>query len=221
MAPSLQVAIKMIFASLMFGLALYYLRIPAYSYLKTMDAFWQPASLLAIGTGIAGSLFLLSRPTLHHRKELLLIPTFILGIGAFSGSQWIAKSSSEQGRQQLTWVYNENEALELAKKTNQPVLIDMWAEWCEACKKMDATTFSDPQVISLLNSQNWILLKLDLTESNDENDTIQEKYQVGGLPTLIIMPPGSQDTGHYLTLAGYTSPQALTQKITKLQSSAE
>ena len=34
----------------------------------------------------------------------------------------------------------------------------MWAEWCEACKKMDTTTFSDPTVIKQLIEKGYVIV---------------------------------------------------------------
>ena len=69
----------------------------------------------------------------------------------------------------------------------RPMLIDMWAEWCTACKEMDAKTFSDDKVIAILREKKWVLLKLDLTKANEKTKKIQEKYKLSGLPSLVLI----------------------------------
>lgn len=49
----------------------------------------------------------------------------------------------------------------------KPVMLDFYADWCTACKVMDATTFQDPQVQTAL--EQFVVLKVDLT-ANNAND---------------------------------------------------
>jgi thiol:disulfide interchange protein len=41
--------------------------------------------------------------------------------------------------------------LDEARRTQQPVLIDLWATWCKNCLTMDATTFADARVTAALS----------------------------------------------------------------------
>ena len=50
----------------------------------------------------------------------------------------------------LKW-YTANEAFELQKKAPKKILIDIYTDWCGYCKRMDAHTFTNPQVIEYLN----------------------------------------------------------------------
>jgi thiol:disulfide interchange protein len=63
----------------------------------------------------------------------MILPTTILGLGIFSASQWITATPS--GPVTLTWYKTEAQAIEAATAEQKPILVDMWAEWCEACKK--------------------------------------------------------------------------------------
>ena len=59
------------------------------------------------------------------------------------------------------------EALEKAKDSKKLVFVDLYADWCIPCRIMDANTYSDPTVASLLNTR-FISTKLDV----DSQDTI-------------------------------------------------
>ena len=86
----------------------------------------------------------------------------------------------------------------------------MWAEWCEACKKMDTTTLADPEVQKAL--QAWTLLKLDLTEDTEENDARLQKYHAPGLPTLLlIVDPMHPENA--IRITGYTDAKTLLQEL--------
>jgi len=59
-----------------------------------------------------------------------------------------------------------NEGYELAKKSKKIMLIDAYTDWCGWCKKMDAATFAEPQIVSLINEY-FYPVKLD-AQSMDE-----------------------------------------------------
>jgi thioredoxin-related protein len=53
-----------------------------------------------------------------------------------------------------------NDVEELQKTSSKKVFIDVFTDWCGWCKKMDATTFSHPVIVKLMN-QYFYAVKLD------------------------------------------------------------
>ncbi|MEZ4741118.1 MAG: cytochrome c biogenesis protein CcdA [Bdellovibrionota bacterium] len=203
----IQIGVKALFASVMFALGLYYLRIPAYGLIKPLSDSWlviaEYSFILGCSIIIAG-IFV---PTIYEKKGFLIIPTLVFGISIFAGSQWLSIGKKPvNGDQHLTWIKSEAEGLKLARENNRPVLIDAWAEWCEACKKMDRSTFADKKVIEFLKQKQFVLIKLDLTEATDENDIIMQRYQIHSLPTLTILPKGASIKDKYSILGFVTAP---------------
>ena len=49
--------------------------------------------------------------------------------------------------------YSLEEALELNKKEQKKIFIDVYTDWCGWCKKMDAATFSNPAIAQILNTE--------------------------------------------------------------------
>lgn len=83
------------------------------------------------------------------------------------------------------WITNEAQALAQAKEKNLPIFVDFSADWCEACHVIEKTVFTQAQVSEILKSK-FILLRIDVTDSNDANDQILQKYGVLSLPTLVF-----------------------------------
>lgn len=77
---------------------------------------------------------------------------------------------------------NLKQALENAK--GKPVMLDFYADWCASCKVMEATTLSDPQVASVLKQFN--VIKIDITENNQENRDLLSQYHVIAPPTFLF-----------------------------------
>ncbi len=71
-----------------------------------------------------------------------------------------------------------------AQAEDKPVLLSISATWCYWCHVMDETTYSDPDVQSLLE-QSFVAVRVD----NDHRPDINSRYNVGGWPTTAFMTP--------------------------------
>ena len=62
----------------------------------------------------------------------------------------LALFSAIQAQEKVKW-YSIEEAVMLAAQEPRVLVIDVYTDWCGWCKRMDATTFSDPDVAALMN----------------------------------------------------------------------
>ncbi|MGV3585410.1 MAG: thioredoxin family protein, partial [Adhaeribacter sp.] len=75
----------------------------------------------------------------------------ILLLGSFTGKP------AKKGK--INWLSLE-EAAVLNKKEPRKMVIDVYTDWCGWCRKMDQSTFSDPEVADYVN-KNFYAVKLD------------------------------------------------------------
>jgi thiol:disulfide interchange protein DsbD len=84
-----------------------------------------------------------------------------------------------------------NLALAEANANGQTVMLDLYADWCVACKEFEKYTFPDSQVVAALS--NSVLMQIDLTDNTDNNIAFQEKFSVLGLPTILFFDTQGQE----------------------------
>ena len=117
----------------------------------------------------------------HHRPE---------GGRLAKATSIYLRSAAEQP---IDWYPWGEEALEAARRTGRPILLDIGASWCHWCHVMDEGTYSDPEVAQLLR-QHFIAVKVD----RDEHPEIDRRYQrqvgaltgEGGWPLTGFLTPG-------------------------------
>lgn len=69
-------------------------------------------------------------------------------------------STKIQAQETMVKWYTFEEAVELNKKEQRKIFIDVYTDWCGWCKKMDATTFSNPEIAKILNEE-YYAVKFD------------------------------------------------------------
>ena len=69
-------------------------------------------------------------------------------------------------------------------KSNEPVMVDLYADWCVACKELEKYTFSDERVSEKLNKLK--LIKFDITETTEEHSKYLQSMMVFGPPALFF-----------------------------------
>ena len=78
-----------------------------------------------------------------------------------------------------------HEAVKQANANGKTVMVDLYADWCIACKEFEHYTFSDPMVQAAL--ENTVLIQVDLTESgSDSSVELMDNFNVFGLPSILF-----------------------------------
>jgi protein disulfide-isomerase len=100
------------------------------------------------------------------------------------------KTAEDKG---LTWYTDIMKANEVSKTTNRPIFAFFTgSDWCGWCKKLQADVFSKSEFIEWAK-KNVVLLELDFPrgktlspELQQQNNSLQQTFQVRGYPTIWI-----------------------------------
>ena len=79
----------------------------------------------------------------------------------------------------------------LAEAKGKPVMLDLYADWCVACKEFEKYTFSHPQVKQALGET--VLLQANVTANNTQDAALLKHLQVLGLPTILFFDAQGQE----------------------------
>ena len=99
--------------------------------------------------------------------------------------------------------FNDSTCEQDVLKSDQPVLIDFWAEWCAPCRMMAPT-------IDALAAEYEGKAKVGKLNV-DENTEVSAKYQIRGIPTVLIIKNGEVAE----QVVGVTSKDNLSKLIDK------
>lgn len=108
---------------------------------------------------------------------------------------------------EIEWRPWGHEAFRQAQDLDRPVLLSISAVWCHWCHVMDETTYSDAQVISVINER-YVPVRID----RDLRPDIDSRYNMGGWPTAAFITP----EGALISGCTYTPPQEFATLIQQL-----
>lgn len=75
-------------------------------------------------------------------------------------------------------------ALKQAQLTHKPLLVNVSAYWCPACRKLDREVLSTELVKNKIQSD-YIFTRVDF--DSKEGQAFVEKYEIKGTPTLLVL----------------------------------
>ncbi|HBC8646145.1 TPA: protein-disulfide reductase DsbD [Citrobacter koseri] len=164
------------------------LALPVFLLERVIGDEWGLRLWSLLGVAFFGWAFITS---LHARRGGMRIVQIILLAAALVSvrplQDWAFGATTAQTQAHLnfkpiTTVDALNQALAEAK--GKPVMLDLYADWCVACKEFEKYTFSDPQVQQTLGDT--VLLQANVTANNAQDVALLRHLNVLGLPTILF-----------------------------------
>ena len=94
-------------------------------------------------------------------------------------------------------------------QSEQPVLVDFWAQWCAPCRMLAPTV----EAVAEKYQGKAAVVKLNV----DDNPNVSQKYGIKGIPTLILFKGGKEQE----RVVGATSKDSLARMIERSAGSAD
>ncbi|WP_348685295.1 protein-disulfide reductase DsbD [Aeromonas bestiarum] len=145
---------------------------------------------------------------------LVMISAVVVGKDLLLPSQDTTASTQRESPQFIRIKTLDDLKTQLAAARGKPVLLDLYADWCVACKEFEHKTFSDPAVRERFGQM--VLLQADVTANDDADVALLNGLNVLGLPTLIFFDrTGNEVSGQRVT--GFMGPAEFLGQLDKLR----
>jgi thiol:disulfide interchange protein DsbD len=112
----------------------------------------------------------------------------------------------------IRWEPFSATAVSMAQAAKRPTIIDFVADWCIPCHEMESTSFVDPDVQS--EAERFATLRADMTAESDENSALTDRYQIQGVPTIILLDAGGKEIDR---LVGYVDAEKLLEHLRRVR----
>lgn len=122
--------------------------------------------------------------TLLPHSRLRLASLLLLPLLAGFGWQQLAPPPPALDFRAVSTLDELQQELAAARARNQPVMVDFYADWCVACKQIDAETLSDKKVQASLAP--YLLLRADVTSPGKAQQELLQAMSVPGLPAILF-----------------------------------
>ena len=117
--------------------------------------------------------------------QILLLAAALVSVRPLQDWAFGSPVGQTQAHLNFTQIKNVEELNSaLAEAKGKPVMLDLYAYWCVACKEFEKYTFSDPQVQRGLNET--LLLQANVTANSAQDKALLKHLKVLGLPTILF-----------------------------------
>lgn len=169
------------------GFGFVILALPMFLLERVLGDIWGLRLWSLLGVAFFAWAFSLS---LSARGTARVLPIIMLAaalVVARPLQDWAFGSSSTQSVAHLPFQrISSSQQLDSALQQAQGriTMVDLYADWCVACKEFEKYTFSDDGVRSALS--NVQLLQANVTANNAQDNALLQHLQVLGLPTILF-----------------------------------
>lgn len=148
--------------------------------------------------------------------QLLLSAALYLNLKHWWPAAQHTTAATQQQQQASFELVSSLEELQqkIAASEGRYTLVDLYAEWCIACKEFEHLTFPKAEVQAQM--QKMQLIKVDVTKMTRKDQALLDNYQVLGLPTLLFFSPQGEELST-ARVTGFMNATDFAAHLTQLQ----
>lgn len=177
------VEIKKFFGFIMIGMCFFYL--------KNIIAWNIVLWAIAVTLFIAGLFYFdAAKKVFGWKKRYNILATFLIVaslFAAFKAFQDFYPIPTKEETVSINWLSDFDAALSQARAKNKQLFVDITAPYCSICKAIDKKLLHNDDVVKAL--ENFVLMKIDNKESNEQHEQLQKQWSITGVPTFLIIEP--------------------------------
>ncbi|WP_224992175.1 protein-disulfide reductase DsbD [Acinetobacter pittii] len=203
--------IKVIFAFLMLGLSLYFIRplLPDWG----MQVLSLVLGLAFIAYAVYQFFWKKGQLQWLYAILLLIVTPFV----AYNQYQHIQNRTLQSSNQMAEWhiatTAADFEKILAAAPTDRAIVVDVYADWCVACQPIEHRILKAPEAQAALAP--YYLIKLDLSHYDQSHEALLKQWNILGPPTYLFLSPEQKEI-RALRLTGAFSQQELLQQLASL-----
>ena len=145
--------------------------------------------------------------------QILLLAAALVSVRPLQDWAFGAPAARQQAHLNFTRISGVEELNRaLAKAKGKPVMLDLYADWCVACKEFEKYTFSDPRVQQALGDS--VLLQADVTRNSAADAGLLKQLGVPGLPTILFFDADGREIPG-MRVAGFMDAEAFSAHLHK------
>ena len=169
------------------------LALPVFLLSRVLPEIWEPRLWALLGSAFFIWLAFQMRDNgLGWALRILLLIMAMISVKPLQNWLWnedVAKSAVENSavlaQPQFKRIGSYQELQQALQANPKAVaMLDLYADWCVACKEFEKYTFSNGQVQNAF--QDVLLLQADMTQNSPQNTELMKQLEVLGLPTIIF-----------------------------------
>ncbi|EPH0091177.1 protein-disulfide reductase DsbD [Pluralibacter gergoviae] len=145
--------------------------------------------------------------------QILLLAAALVSVRPLQDWAFGAPAAQQQAHLSFTRISSVDELNRaLAEAKGRPVMLDLYADWCVACKEFEKYTFSDPRVQQALGDS--VLLQADVTRNSAADAALLKQLRVPGLPTILFFDADGREMSD-MRVAGFMDAETFSAHLHK------
>ena len=163
------------------------LALPVFLLSRVLPEIWAPRmwAMLGVAFCLWAALQMPARGIGHALRIGFFVAAFIL-VKPLQDWVWQEEVIQETPNAVIFQKISSEAELNQALMNNPKAIamLDLYADWCVACKEFEKYTFNTPKVRS--DFEQILLLQVDMTKNSAENAALMKKFQIVGLPSILF-----------------------------------